>query len=125
MRSKDVVPLVNELTNGKGADIVFECAGSPATYQQALDMVHRGGKIDVVGLYEQPVNWNPSSIVSKDITLVGCGLKWDIPGAVRLLGDGKVDTRTMITHEFPLEKIKEAFETQLKDPQAIKVLLKP
>ena len=122
---QDVVPLVNGLTNGRGADIVFECAGSPATYQQALDMVHRGGKIDVVGLYEQPVNWNPSSIVSKDITLIGCGLKWDIPGAVDLLKDGKVDTRPMITHEFPLEKIKEAFETQIKDQQAIKVLLKP
>jgi threonine dehydrogenase-like Zn-dependent dehydrogenase len=122
---EDIVPIVNKATAGKGADIVFECAGSPATFQQALDMVHRGARINIVGLYEQPVTWNPGSIVSKDITLIGCGLKFDIPGAVNLMKMGTVDTRPMITHEFPLEKVKTAFETQLKDAEAIKVLLKP
>ncbi len=122
---EDIVPAVKEATLGKGVDIVFECAGSPSTFQQALDIVHKGGKIDVVGLYEQPVTWNPGFIVSKDISIIGCGLRWDIPGAVDLLKKGNADTRSLITHEFPLEKIKEAFEVQLKDENAIKVLLKP
>lgn len=121
----DIVPVVNEFTAGKGADIVFECAGSPATFQQALEVAHRGAKIDLVGLYEQPVTWNPGAIVSKDVTLIGCGLKWDIPGAVNLMRDRIVDTRPMITHEFPLEKVKAAFEAQLGDEGAIKVLVKP
>jgi 2-desacetyl-2-hydroxyethyl bacteriochlorophyllide A dehydrogenase len=122
---EDIVPVVNLATHGRGADVVFECAGSPAAFQQALDVCHRGAKIDLVGLYEQPVTWNPGAIVSKDITLIGCGLKWDLPGAVNLMATGKVDTRPMITHQFPLEKVKEAFEAQLKDPGAVKVLLKP
>jgi threonine dehydrogenase-like Zn-dependent dehydrogenase len=122
---QDIVPVVAEATAGKGADIVFECAGSPSTFQQALDVVHRGAKINIVGLYEQPVTWNPGAIVSKDITLIGCGLKWDIPGAVELQKKGQADTTPFITHVYPLEKIKEAFEIQVKSEDAIKVLLKP
>ena len=67
----------------------------------------------------------PASIIGNDITLYGCGLRWDLPGAVKLLSDGSVDTTPLITHEFPLEKTKEAFDTQLSSPEAIKVLVKP
>jgi 2-desacetyl-2-hydroxyethyl bacteriochlorophyllide A dehydrogenase len=123
--NNDIVRAAGEFTSGKGIDAVFECAGTPATFQQALDIVHRGSKINLVGLYEHPVTWNPGVLVSKDITLIGCGLRWDIPGAVKLLTDGQADTRPLITHSFPLEKIKEAFETQLNDPNAVKVLLNP
>lgn len=121
----DIVTIVNKVTSGKNADIVFECAGSSGTFQQAIGSVHRGGKVNLVALYEQPVTWNPAFIVTKDINLIGCGLRWDIPGAVNLLKSGQVDTKPLITHEFPLEKIKEAFETQLMDEGAIKVLIKP
>ena len=122
---EDIVPIVSEATSGKRADVVFECAGSSDTFQQAIQIVHRGGKVDLVGLYQKPITWNPSYIVSNDITLIGCGLRWDLPGAVDLLQSGKVDTKPLITHEFPLEKTKEAFDTQLEAEDAIKVLVKP
>jgi threonine dehydrogenase-like Zn-dependent dehydrogenase len=52
-RSCDVVDAIHELTDGNGADVVFECAGgSPkqgmagsATVRQAIDAVRSGGKI--------------------------------------------------------------------------------
>lgn len=122
---EDIVSIVNEVTSGKGADIVFECAGLPTTYQQAIEMVHRGGKVELVGLYEQPITWDPSFVVTNDITLIGCGLRWDLPGAVDLLQSGKVNTKPLVTHEFPLDKVKEAFETQLGAEDAVKVLVKP
>lgn len=122
---ENVVPIVNELTSGKGADIVFECAGLSTTFQQAMEMVHRGGKVDLVGLYGQPINWNPTFIVGNDVTLIGCGLQFELPGAIDLLQRGKVNTKPMITHQFPLDSIKEAFETQINAQDAIKVLVKP
>ena len=122
---EDIVPIVSKASASKGADIVFECAGSSSTYQQAIQMVHRGGKVELVGLYQEPINWNPSSIVGNDITLIGCGLRWDLPGAVDLLKSGKVNAKPLITHVFPLDKAKEAFDTQLEAEDAIKVLVKP
>ena len=122
---ENIVPIVDKLTSGKGADIVFECAGLPTTFQQAMEMVHRGGKVGLVGLYGQPISWNPTFIVGNDVTLLGCGLRFELPGAVDLLQSGKVNTRPMITHEFPLENTKQAFETQISSQDAIKVLVKP
>jgi len=122
---KDIIPVVDKSTSGRGADIVFECAGSSITFQQALQMVHRGGKIALVGLYEESITWNPSIIVANDINIVGCGLRFDLPGAIDLIKNGRVDTKPLITHEFRLDNIKEAFETQLAAEDAIKVLVKP
>ncbi len=119
----DVVQSVMKATATKGADIVYECAGNETAFNQALQMTHRGGIIDVVGLYEQPVTWNPSLIAGNDLSLIGCGLRWDLPGAVKLLKNGTVSTEKMITHRFPLEKIKEAFLTQQNDKDAIKVMM--
>ncbi|MFC1920869.1 zinc-binding dehydrogenase [Chloroflexota bacterium] len=121
----DIVPVVKEMYSGKGADIVFDCAGSTATFQQSLDMIHRGAKINLVGLYQEPISINPSLLVSNDLTLIGCGLKWDLPGALELLNKGIVDTKPFITHQYPLDKVKEAFDTQLKANDAIKVIVKP
>lgn len=120
---EDLVPAVMSLNSGKGADIVFECAGNAATFEQAIRITHRGGKIDIVGLYEKSFEWNPSVLATDDLTLAGCGLRWDLPGAVELLKQGKVRTAPMITHRFPLEDIRQAFETQRKDPDAIKVMV--
>lgn len=103
---EDVVPLVKKMTAGKGADIIFECAGSERTFQQSLAMVHKGGKVEIVAIYEVPFTWNPSALVSNDVDLIGCGLRWDIPGAIDLMKSGKVDIRPYVTHEFPLRETK-------------------
>ncbi len=122
---EDIVPVVARESAGKGADIVFEVAGFESTFQQSLKMVHRGGKVELVGLYSHPFMWSPSAIVGNDITLLGCGLRWDLPGAVALMDSGAVDTKPMITHTFPLANIQEAFETQINAPDAIKIIIRP
>ena len=122
---EDVVPVVIEATKGKGADVVFEVAGFESTFQQAINMVHRGGRVDLIGLYGKPFQWSPSSIVGTDKLLLGCGLRWDIPGAMELLAARKVNAKPLVTHKFPLDKVKEAFDTQIKAPGAIKVVINP
>jgi 2-desacetyl-2-hydroxyethyl bacteriochlorophyllide A dehydrogenase len=122
---EDVVPIVTQLFDGKGSDIVFDVAGFESTFQQAIQMVHRGGKVEIVGLYQKPFMWNPTVLPGKDITLIGCGLQWDIPGAIKLMKEGKVNTRPLITHSFSLDRVAEAFDTQISTPDAIKVVILP
>jgi len=121
--AEDIVKVVRQTTGTRGADIVYECAGTEATFNQALQAVHRGGKVDMVGLYEEEIRWNPSFIAGNDLTLIGCGLHWDLPGAVDLLKTGQVNTNGLITHHYPLERITEAFLTQQNDKEAIKVMI--
>jgi L-iditol 2-dehydrogenase len=121
----DVVPVVDKLTNGKGADVVFEVAGSETTFHQALNMVHRGGRVDLIGLYGKPFEWSPSAIVGSDKSLLGCGLRWDLPGAMELMAAHKINAKPLVTHRFPLDEVKKAFETQIKSSDAIKVVINP
>ena len=52
-------------------DIVFECSGVPALRQAALDSVRAGGTIVVLALYDDPVTFNPTVLVQKELRLQG------------------------------------------------------
>jgi len=121
---EDPIERVREATSVMWADIVAECAGVPATFHQAIEMVRRGGKIMLVGVYEEPIQWEPLSVIIKNVRMIGC-LGGGFLQAVDFLRTGKVNTKPLISHEFPLDKAKEAFETQLKTEEAVKVLIKP
>lgn len=122
--TEDPVPKVKEATSGTGVDIAVECAGVPATFEQAIQMVHGRGRVLLVGIYEQPINWNPSSLVNKNVSLIGC-LGGSFPRAIELLESGKANAKPLLSHQFPLDKVKEAFETQIEAQDAVKVLVKP
>lgn len=120
----DVVPALLEATVGLGADLAVECAGVQETFDQAIEVVRGGGRIMLVGVFEKPLVWDPLKAISKNLTLIGC-LGGNFPGAIELLQKGLVDTRPLVSHVFSLDRAQEAFQTQITDPEAIKVLIKP
>ena len=119
---EDIVAIVKEKTGGVGANSVFEVAGTETTFRQAAQSVRKGGKIDVVGLYGQPFPFSPSAVGS-DVSLINCGLRWDLPGAVDLMQKGAVRAKPLVSHQFPLSEIKQAFDTANKLPDAVKVVV--
>ena len=44
---------------------------------------------------------------------------------MELTEKGQVRTASLITHKFSLDRIEEAFETQIGAPDAIKVIVEP
>ena len=118
----DPVQATIDATDGLGVNVVFDCAGSPSTFQQSLEMVRGGGKFIMVALYEQPITWNTYIAISKNITLLGI-LGGHFPSALEYLASGKVNTKPLITHQFPLDQVQEAFEKQVNSPDAIKILI--
>ena len=132
---EDTVSRVFEITDGVGAEIVCECAGSPVTFQQALDMVRNGGmlqadmlrpggKIILEAVYEEPIQWEPVTAITKGIEMIAC-FGGAFPPTIDLVKTGNINSKPLITHEFPLDKIQEAFMTQLNTDETIKVLIKP
>lgn len=120
---EDLVTVVREVTSGAGADVVLECAGVPATFEQAIRITRKHGKVVLIGIFEEPVTWSPNIAVAKNTTLLGC-LGEDFPGALDLLSTSRADTSQLITHRFPLDRTREGFETQLTADDAIKVMVK-
>jgi len=121
---EDVVKKALEATAEMGVNTVVECAGMQTTFHQALAMVQAGGKIMIVGVHEEPLQWDPLSIINGNISLIGCR-GGSFTGAIDLLQKEKGKLRHLISHTFPLDQADKAFQVQLNDPQAIKVMLKP
>jgi len=121
---EDVVKRVREETSGRGADIVVEAAGKPATFLQSMEIVRRGGKIVPVALYEESFQSNPNPLVLKRITVIG-GTTVDFFSAFELIKAGRIKDKQVVTHSFALDKINEAFETAMNPSESIKVMIEP
>jgi 2-desacetyl-2-hydroxyethyl bacteriochlorophyllide A dehydrogenase len=121
---EDAVRAVMEATANMGVNTVIECAGQQMTFDQSVAMARGGGKVMLVGVYEEPLKWDPLPVIGKNLSLIGC-LGGNFPAAIDLLKTGRVKAKPLVTHTFSLEQAAEAFEAQLKDPRAIKVMIKP
>jgi L-iditol 2-dehydrogenase len=119
----DLVARAMDFTGGRGADIVFECAGGesmPQTLPLATRAVRRGGKVVVVGGFDAgettiPLEWQRLQMSEIQILLSASFAFHDVypeQGMVLdLLAKGKLDAKKLITHRFSLDQINEAFET--------------
>lgn len=115
-------------------DIVYDCVGymkdHPGTpvLQQAITMVRDfKGRILVNGLFEENVNLDLSLLIGKQVTIIGSlsEMPSDLKQGLELMQLKKIDRTKIISHEFPLDQAKEAFETQCKANESVKVLIKP
>lgn len=113
---------VLDWTDGRGADIVFECAGGeamPVTLPQATKMVRRGGKVVLIGGFDEgetsiPLEWQRIQMSEIQLTPSASFAYHQIypeqGQVVELIANGKLPVAKLITHRFPLDRINEAFE---------------
>lgn len=119
VNSKEVNALeeIARLTGGKGADKVFETAGSPITIAQTPFVVKRGGTITLVGISAQEeINYNFAQIMDKEATIKSVFRYRNIyPKAIEAVSAGTIDVNGIVTHEFDLDHIQEAFEEAINN----------
>jgi L-iditol 2-dehydrogenase len=127
-RGAEAVRQVRELTGGLGVDLTIDCAGGPETLDDSIMMTKLGAKVLLLAFYKDKVNADVSHAIRSDITIYttrGEGHASCRRG-LSMMSQGKLPMTKMITHEFPLEKIMEAFATfRERRNDAIKVLVKP
>jgi 2-desacetyl-2-hydroxyethyl bacteriochlorophyllide A dehydrogenase len=123
----DPIAVILEHTGGLGVTRSFEAVGLEETLVQSLKALQKGGRAILLGLFEQPTTRLPANIfVQKEITLTGSqGYNWDFQTAIKLVEQGRVDLKSLITHEFPLERVQEAFEALMDaGKRAVKVAIR-
>ena len=108
----DTLQEVQRLTNGRGADVVFETAGSPVTIAQTPFVVRRGGTITLVGLASQEeITFNFAQIMDKEARITSVFRYRNIyPKAIAAVASGAIDVKQIVTHRFELDRIQEAFD---------------
>jgi (R,R)-butanediol dehydrogenase / meso-butanediol dehydrogenase / diacetyl reductase len=108
-------------------DLVFECSGVPALANEAIERVRAGGTIVVLALFDDPVTFNPTMLVQKEIRLQGsiAYTGEDFADAVEMVRNGQAQSDELITHREALADISDAFGVQLDKERSIKVLVRP
>jgi 2-desacetyl-2-hydroxyethyl bacteriochlorophyllide A dehydrogenase len=124
---KSLEEYVEASTNGVGVDVAFECAGAAATTRQALSLTKRGGRVMLIAHYGRATDLDPEEIVSRSLIVYGYGNYLQGPEleALRLIVEGKVRLKSLVSHEFPLVMAKEAFEVAAQPDVSVKVLIRP
>ncbi len=111
-QKEDPVSTILEQTSHEGVDVVFEASGATKAIQQTLEVVKRGGKVLQIGVpHEQLIPLPLAKIVDNQIDILGSFRYANTyPIAISLLAKNQIDLKKLITHRFPFNKIKEAFE---------------
>lgn len=108
----DTAAALREATDGLGAEVVLEAAGTPDGMKLAVDAVRVGGTTVFAGLPPQKIAPIEAIRVTRDeITIRGVegNLPDDRNRALRLIAAGALRARPFVTHEFTLEQAEEAF----------------
>jgi L-iditol 2-dehydrogenase len=119
----DVVAGIRDRTDGQGVDVAFEAAGSASATVEAVRALRPGGTLVLIGY------WEADAVTLPGITAMRKGLtlrfvrrmKHTFPRAIELVRRGQVNLSALVTHEFPLHRVAEAFSrAERRSPDIIK-----
>ncbi len=121
----DVIKKVSEISGGLGVNVVFEASGTQEAIDMAEKMVMCGGKIMLIGhrknLRGPPIN------LEKELTIKYVGLTpIEYPLALKLISEGIVDVKRLITHHIKLKDVPRYFDGIIRGQiKAIRVIVNP
>ena len=115
---EDTVALLRseELFGDHGVELVFECAGSTFTANQAVQIVARGGKIMMVGTQSKPVPIDFLKI-NREVT-IQTSFRYcnNYPQTIEAIASGKFNVKDMVTHVYDYKDVQQAFMDAI-DPE--------
>jgi 2-desacetyl-2-hydroxyethyl bacteriochlorophyllide A dehydrogenase len=121
----DFADSVAEMTDGVGPDVVIEAVGSIPTYEAAVSIVRRGGRLLAYGAAPQnaAMALRPFDVYSKELTIVGsyAGTYDTWPRAIELLAAGRFDPSLIVDSVRPLDEAIEAIRGLETDRSTVKV----
>ena len=122
---EDVVRVVNEWTDGDGADVSFEVSGHPNAVRLVTDVVRVWGTVSVIAIYAEPVPVHLYSVFARELTVLGSRLytraAWE--EAIRLASTGAVAVGPLVSRRIPLEELQQGMEEVLAGGPVMKVLV--
>lgn len=127
VQKDDVKALVNELTNGYGADVCYDCTGAVPSMQSGMDLLRKKGQYVQIGLFaKDEVTVDFSKIIQKELSVYGSRSQntHDWEPTLQLMSEGKINADKMITHEVGIDEWDKAYQ-MLKSGEATKIVMHP
>jgi L-iditol 2-dehydrogenase len=113
IREEDPAERIKDITGGLGVDVVIEATGRPDAVRQTIELVKVDGTVVIYGVGQELVDgFDIFSVYRKRIKMIGTQGRTDRERetVVKYLASGKLAVKPIITHFFPLEETRKAFE---------------
>ena len=109
------------------ADVVIECVGNNPAVESAFHFADKGATVVLFSVPKPDAEYPLPlfDVYKKELTIKGSFVNPDTHSrAAALLASGRLRLKELITHRFPVDRLREAIETQA-GPESIKVLVVP
>ncbi|KMS83520.1 hypothetical protein ACZ91_52700 [Streptomyces regensis] len=120
--------VVADLTSGGGVRAAFDAAGARSTLDTAVAATGAGGTVVNVAAWEQPVPFNPTTLLCREVAVVG-SLAYttaDFERAVRIGQNRGSELAAMVTRTIALDDAAEWFDRLAEGTgDDVKVLVRP
>lgn len=102
----DVDAVIRSLTDGRGADRVFEVAGAKTTFDTAWRIARPNAIVVLVALYPEAQSLPLHLMYGKNLTFKTGGVDANACADImKLIETGRLDTSPLITHRAPLNDV--------------------
>ncbi|GBC82753.1 Alcohol dehydrogenase [bacterium HR10] len=121
----DVVAEVRRLTEGRGADLVFDVVGGEV-FLQSLQCVAKGGRVATCGaIRSDQATINIIHLFFREIEIIGAtgSTQLEVEGVLRLVAEGRL--RPLIDRVLPLSEASQAHRLMEEGQLFGKILLVP
>lgn len=119
-KNTDVVEEYMKLTGGRGADYVYETAGSAVTTWQTVYLAKRGGVIMMIGNVVGETKFNFQLLVDKEVTIMSNFRYRNIyPVAIEAIASGRLPIKEIISTIYSFEDTQKAFEDCIENKQSM------
>jgi len=104
-------------------DVMLECSGNERALRDGLEVMRPRGVVVQLGLGGD-VSIPQNMVVAKELDIRGSfRFHAEFALAVRLINEGRIDLSPVVTHSFPMQHARQAFELASDRKQAMKVLI--
>lgn len=115
-----------QLTDGRGADVVYDAVGSQSSFAQAMELVRKGGRIMVIGNHAQTIDFPLQRCITEQIdVLFSYSSAGEYPACLQAIAEGRADL-TGLWQSFPLKDGPQVFDRLVhRDERLTKAILIP
>ncbi|MBO9201575.1 MULTISPECIES: zinc-dependent alcohol dehydrogenase family protein [Niastella] len=111
-RNEDAIKRIYQLTGNKGADVVIEAVGVPATFELCESIVSPGGHIANIGVHGKSASLHLEKLWSHNITITTRLVDTvTTPMLLKTVCSHKLEPGKLITHRFPIANVLQAYDT--------------
>ena len=116
---------LQDLTEGRGPDVVVEAIGTPQTFRAAVEEVAFTGRVVYIGYAKEPVSYETRMFVQKELDILGSrnAQPEDFKAVIGLLEGRRFPVERAVSLVVSLDEAPDALRSWSENPSSFKKIL--